>query len=147
MALCRERVHESSRILGSNPFRVEVEIHFFLVALLRFYKAVYLGTRYLSGHSELQERVKHFNTYIGIKKTMRNVGEHFDEYLEGDGHDRAIDSRDLQVWSLDTNDGNVRFKWIGETFDLEKTMNESLSLWTIFKTAYVERANRTAKRT
>lgn len=134
MELCRQRIFADSgdELFGSKPFRLEVEIHFFLVALLRFYRSLSLAVAKLPPNAPLQERMLNFNEYIGIKRKMRNVGEHFDEYLEGRGHDDNIDSGVLQVWKMEHDDENVRFNWLGETFDLKRTMNEADSVWTLF---------------
>ena len=138
MELCRRRILDtnSDSVFADRLFRLEVEIHFFLVALLRFYRALALADTRLPNNPHRKERVRKFHEYIGIKRTMRNVGEHFDDYLAGRGHNPMIDTRGLQVWSMEVNQDNVRFTWLDETFDLKRTMGESERLWQMFLEDY-----------
>jgi len=123
-------------LFGGRIEQAEVDVHFFLVALLRYHRSVRLAAEYLPPDGELRRRIDGFHEYLGIKRTMRNVGEHFDEYLVGRGRDQAIDSRSLQVWSMDINTTNLGFSWLGETFDLERTMREAATLWAEFLTSF-----------
>lgn len=130
MDMCRKRIlHEAEAGAAEN---VEVEIHFFLVALLRFYRAIALAHGLLPTNPSRAEKVEGFHRYLGIKRTMRNVGEHFDDYLIGRGHQSHVDPGQLQVWSMETTFQNVRFSWLGETFDLKRTMDFSNELWASF---------------
>lgn len=138
MELSRRRVLDQSSddLFGEAVQRVEVEIHFFLVALLRFYRSLVLALSKLPNNSQLEQRVAKFHEYLGIKRTMRNVGEHFDDYLVGRGRDQSVDTRGLQVWSLELSDENARFDWLDETFDLKRTMHESAEVWALFLDHY-----------
>ena len=94
MKLSRRHVLDpsSDELFGEPVEQMEVEIHFFLVALLRFYRSLVLALSKLPTNPELEGRVSKFHEYLGIKRTMRNVGEHFDDYLIGQGQGRSIDT-------------------------------------------------------
>lgn len=138
MELSRRRVLDQAAddLFGEAVERVEVEIHFFLVALLRFYRSLVLALSTLPTNPQLESRVTKFHEYLGIKRTMRNVGEHFDDYLVGRGRDRSIETGSLHVWSLELSHENARFDWLDETFDLKRTMEESTKVWSIFLEHY-----------
>jgi hypothetical protein len=61
----------------------------------------------------------------GLAK-MRNVGEHIDDYVIGDGRAKDVQRGDLQV---STWDGTV-FNWLGVELDIEaaKTLFEAVKL-------------------
>ena len=45
--------------------------------------------------------------------TLRNVGEHLDEYLIGRGRDPNVHYSGLQAWASGEEDGNAFFEWLG----------------------------------
>jgi len=99
---------------------VEVDLHFFLVALVRLRRCVSrVGLNVLVLCKSLDRLVSTFDSQVPSLRKLRNVSEHIDEYNLDEGHDSSVSRQEVQTWAMGTSeDGGLIWHWLGEAFDV-----------------------------
>lgn len=121
---------------SSNPEHVEVQahevdLHFFLVAVVRLRRCIERTARRVAGlDAPLRNRLVAFDGEVPWLLRVRNVSEHIDEYNLDEGRDETVSRRQVQTWYLDTaDDGGPIWGWLGERLDIEQTEKAALALY------------------
>src|SRR3989344_902468 len=81
---------EDEKFFGHKGYRDNVDFHCYLLSLNRLRKAVLLARRQLTDQESqnlLDSIIEKFDKAIPALSTFRNVGEHFDDYIQQKGHD------------------------------------------------------------
>lgn len=101
---------------------VEVDLHFFLVALVRLQRCVSrVGLNIPVLFKSLDRLVSTFDSQVPSLRKLRNVSEHIDEYNLDEGHDSSVSRREVQTWAMGTSeDGGLIWHWLGEAFDVRR---------------------------
>lgn len=115
---------------------LEVDLHFFLVAAVRFRRCIEQVSRRIPGLSgPLTTRLRRFDIEASSLLRLRNVSEHIDEYNIDQGRDDTVSRRQVQTWYLDTaSSGGPVWGWLGQRLDIEQTEKAALSLYRGFLT-------------
>lgn len=110
---------------------LEVDLHFFLVAVVRLRRCIERTASRVSGlHSTLVGRLRAFDDEVPSLLRLRNVSEHIDEYNLDEGRDATVSRRQVQTWYLDkSSDGGPIWGWLGERLDIEQTEQAALALY------------------
>lgn len=116
---------------GDNEFifRWHADLQFFIVALRRLRRAVELGAEVPHVSTTLREALTAFDGRLPDLAKMRNVGEHINDYMLGDGHTKDIQRGGLQV---STWDGTV-FTWLGVKLDIDVALRAAEALFEAVK--------------
>jgi hypothetical protein len=115
----RKQYHEPAEVQA-----LEVDLHFFVVAVLRLRRCIERAARRVVG------RLGAFDDEVPWLLRVRNVSEHIDEYNLDEGRDGTISRRQVQTWYLDTaEDGGPIWGWLGERLNIEQTEKAALMLY------------------
>lgn len=107
-------------------FRWQADAQFLVTALSHLRTAVELATQVEDVAESLRNALAIFDKRLPGLRTMRNVGEHFDDYLMGKGRShKEIRRGALQVASFD---GEV-FSWLGVTLDIDCALYSAQQLF------------------
>ncbi len=98
---------------GAEVWRQEIDLHFFVAALMRLRRAVECASAVNQLQGSLTDRLTDFDGAVPGARLLRNVGEHFDDYTVGRGNDKTIKRSQLQVWSLGKVDGQLTWRRLG----------------------------------
>jgi len=107
-------------------FRQWADFQFFIVALRRLRRAAELACRVPSAADKVTLAIKTFDGALPGFSTMRNVGEHIDDYaVQNPGRRyKKIDRKMLQVGSWNEN----VFVWLGGALDLDHALKAAEDL-------------------
>lgn len=110
---------------------LEVDLHFFLVAVVRLRRCVESTGRRVTGlDARLGKRLDAFDGEVPWLLRVRNVSEHIDEYNLDEGRDGTVSRRQVQTWHLDAaEDGGPIWGWLGERLDIEQTEKAARALY------------------
>lgn len=114
---------------------LEVDLHFFLVAVARLRRCIERTARRVSGLDvPLGRRLRAFDgevpSLLRLRLRLRNVSEHVDEYNLDEGRDETVSRRQIQTWYLDTaGNGGPIWGWLCERLDIEQTEKAALALY------------------
>ena len=125
-ALQRKRLQRTEPEDESFDLRWWTDLQFLILALWRLRLAAGLlrGTRYDS--QQVQAALALFDTTTPSLRTMRNIGEHTDEYAidSPQRREKAIDRRQLETGSWD----GQTFYWLQKEDGTRHTLNVDLAL-------------------
>jgi len=135
VAMQRSRVlanlPEDETFFGARGFRQEIDLNFMLVALRRLRRAATLAARIEGCQESLRESIRQFDEALPGLATMRNVGEHIDEYILGQANRRHRDvypsSVGVRLWF--TSSGALVFDWVGQQIDIDKALKAAEHLY------------------
>jgi hypothetical protein len=118
--------HESHEVTA-----LEVDLHFFLIALMRLRRFVErVGVTIDELRAPLQRRLADFDDLIPALQTLRNVSEHIDEYNLDQGRDNTVSRRQVQTWYIDSNEsGNPVWGWLGHRLDVDASHRAARDLY------------------
>lgn len=111
-------------------FRWYADLQFLILALQRLRRGAKLAAEGVpSVAATLNSAIKEFDSSLPGLRKMRNVGEHFDDYVRGSQKNQHTDvSRaDLQV---STWNGQV-FTWLGAELDIDVALQVSERLFAV----------------
>ena len=124
------------RFRKQYPEQVEVqalyvELHFFVVAVIRFYRCIERTAKRVVGlDAPIGSHLRTFDEDVPWLLRVRAVSEHFDEHNLDEGRDGTISSRQVQTWYVDiAEDGGPIWGWLGERLDMEQTEKAALALY------------------
>ncbi len=128
------------RLFEHKAFRDDIDFHCFLILCRRLERAIIMAYN-MWGNTAEKKRLKEV---LGIFKTktlylavLRNVGEHFDDYLLQKGRDKSIDSRDLRIYSLEFKKSKVyKVKWLNYEINLHQGVEAADALYKDFIVIY-----------
>jgi hypothetical protein len=114
----RARVEPSE---NRDPWEVEIDLHFLLVALVRLERAVARAADEVAEVGlALRYDLARFHKSVPGLRTMRDVGEHGDEYNLSKGRRSEIRRADVQNWSMrSTAGGGLVWRWLGHELDVD----------------------------
>ena len=119
--------------LNRDPWEVEIDLHFLLVALVRLERAVGRGAAEGNLASEITPELKAFRTAIPGLRRMRDVSEHADEYNLSEGRRADVPRAQVQVWSMsNTTAGGLVWHWIGQQLDVDCANEAATKLYSRF---------------
>jgi hypothetical protein len=138
-SLCNEAIFtlalQHRRLRTTEPedkefvLRWHADLQFFIVALRRLRRAVELGAEVPRVSASLRAALTAFDNRLPGLAKMRNVGEHINDYMLGDGHTRDIQRGDLQV---STWDGAV-FTWLDAKLDIDAALRAAEALFEVVR--------------
>jgi hypothetical protein len=124
IALQRRRVRSTEPEDEKFVFRRWVDLQFLIIALWRLRRAAELACKFSRGR-DIPDALKAFDGALPQLRTMRNVGEHIDDYMAGTGRHRAVTEGMLQVGSWN---GTV-FKWLNLTLNIDGAHHAAKKLY------------------
>lgn len=141
VAMQRHRVladlPEDETFFGAKGFRQEVDLNFMLVALRRLRRAATLAAQVEGCKQFLRKPIQQFDAALPGLATMRNVGEHIDEYIAGSPrrrHDVEPPAVGIRIWRP-TESGGYVFEWVGQEFEIDAALTAAETLYTAIRTA------------
>ena len=138
---------------GVGP-RLEVDFNCYLMALRRLERAVVMA--YDAWDDKTPNLPKALNTFrrsTPFLADVRNVNEHFDDYLNYKGNSKKVDISSMAVWKIningkviyrqgglyleslepmDVNSKSCIIEWLNYTIDLNKSSKEANALYIAF---------------
>jgi hypothetical protein len=124
VALQRRRVRSSEPEDEKFVFRQWVDLQFLITALWRLRRAAELACKVPPG-GMVAEALRAFDDVLPHLRTMRNVGEHANDYVTGDGRHRSVSRHMLQVG---TWDGTI-YTWLGSSLDVDAAHDAAVKLF------------------
>lgn len=125
-ALQRRRLQTTEPEDDSFDLRWWIDLQFFILALWRLRRAAGLlhGSRYES--QQVRSALASFDATTPSLRTMRNIGEHADEYAidSPKRHEKTIDRRQLETGSWD----GQTFQWLQKDDDTRHELNVDTAL-------------------
>lgn len=114
-------------------FRWWADLQFFIVALRRLRRAAEIASRVPKVASELNIAIMKFDKALPMLSTMRNVGEHIDDYALDSPRRRYkhITRHSLQVGTWD----GVTFEWLDERLNVDDALLASKELYSAVRSA------------
>lgn len=109
------------RLRSSEPedvtftFRYWADLQFLIVSLQRLRHAAVLAAEPSGRRSTVDAAVQAFDDAVPDLTKTRNVGEHIDEYVLGQGHQTDVSRGQLQVGTWD----GTTFEWLGVGLNIE----------------------------
>jgi len=115
-------------------FRWWADLQFYIIALRRLRRAVELACRVSSVTAELSTALKRFDNALPVLLTMRDIGEHIDEYAidSPKRHHKQINRSMLQVGEWD---GTI-YKWLDENLNVDDAHAAAEELYSALRNAY-----------
>jgi hypothetical protein len=129
LALQRRRLQGAEPEDETNSLRWWADLQFFIQTLRRLRRCAELVSR-LPDHSAMRTGIGEFDAALPSLLTMRNVGEHIDDYaLDSDNRRHPVSSRQLQVGQWD----GVNFSWLDETLNVDDAMEAADRLYALLR--------------
>jgi hypothetical protein len=132
--LQRRRLRSKEVEDSAFVFRWWVDLQFFIIALRRLRRSAELACRVPSVTPQVSAALKEFDDSLPALATMRNVGEHIDDYVLEKGHSKHIDGGMLQVG---TWDGST-YEWLGEKMNVDVAHSAALRLYSALRSQTVQ---------
>lgn len=126
---------EDKKFFEHKAFRDDVDFRCYLVSLDRLRKAIVLARQRVTdpdNQKKLDGAIGKFDKNVSCLSTFRNVGEHFDDYIQQKGHNKKIDSRGIRVYTIQQSKANYKINWLGNVIDLRKTTKEAYLFYRSF---------------
>ncbi len=103
------------------------DFQFLIVTLRRLRRAAPIATNVTSAADQIHEAIARFDTALPGIATMRNVGEHIDDYAldRPTRHHRNVNRRMLQVAAW----GDTNYRWLGIDFNIDATLPAAQQLF------------------
>jgi hypothetical protein len=126
VALQRRRLR-SAEPEDKHFFRHWTDLQFLIVALRRLRRAAQLASNVPLSKTELADALRRFDEALPMVSTMRNVGEHIDDYaLDNEKrHHRQIHRRLLEVGAWD----GTTYEWLGMELDIDQAHDAAFALF------------------
>lgn len=124
------------KIFEHKLFRDDVDLHCFLTSCCRLERAVTMAYGVWDNVKEkqkLKEAIEIFKKETPYSSVLRNVGEHFDDYLLQRGKDKSIDSRGLRIYSVEFEKGKTyEADWLNYKINLYQAVKAADALYKNF---------------
>jgi hypothetical protein len=104
-----------------------VDLQFLIVALRRLRKAAELAASVPAAKVAMEVAIQQFDRNLPMLATMRNVGEHIDDYALDSEKRRhgGVQRFALHVGSFD----GTTYEWLGERFNIDEAFAAAAHLW------------------
>jgi len=140
------------KIFEHKMFRDDIDFHCFLISCRRLERAVTMAYGIWDNTIEkknLKKVLATFKKETPYLTQLRNVGEHFDDYLLQKGKDKSIDSSGLRVYSVGFEKGKAyEVEWLNYKINLRQAVKATDVLYKNFIAIYKQAvARRKALRT
>lgn len=126
-----DRRHRKRYLEPAEAEALEVDLHFFLVALVRLRRCVSrVGSHVSAIEPSLSRHLRSFDEAIPSLAKLRNVSEHIDEYNLDAGRDSSVSRRQVQTWYMDSSpSGGLIWGWLGERLDVGAADRGAMTLY------------------
>src|SRR3989338_356610 len=128
------------KIFEHKTFRDDVDFHCFLVACRQLERSVIMAHGAWEdtvGKKKLKKALDVFKKQTPYLASLRNVGEHFDDYLLQKGREKSIDSRGLRVYSVEFEKGETyKIDWLNYKINLKQAVKAADILYKNFIAIY-----------
>jgi hypothetical protein len=104
--------------------RAWADAQLLIVMLRRLRRTAVLAMKVEDVKPQIKRALKQFDRTLPSLRTMRNVGEHIDEYAVDAGDDKNISPEQLQTGSW----GGSALHWLGLELDFDRAMNAAEEL-------------------
>lgn len=131
--LQRRRLRSNEPEDCSFVFRWWADLQFLIVALRRLRRTSELASSVPSAKAEMNDAIKRFDESLPMLLTMRNVGEHVDDYALDSSRRRhkQVDRKMLQVGTWD----GTTYTWLGETLNVDDAHAAAVTLYSSIRRA------------
>jgi hypothetical protein len=125
-----ERRHRKQYLSVAEAQAIEIDLHFFLVALVRLRRCIAkVCERVPAFRSTLESHVQSFDEALPWLQRLRNASEHVDEYNLDEGHEPSVRRQQIQTWYTDTAaNGGLIWGWLGERVEVDQAASAAATL-------------------
>lgn len=118
-------------------FRRLADMQFLIVSLRRARRAAEIAAHVPSAEGSVRDAIARFDAALPGLATMRNVGEHIDDYAidSPDRHHKVVGRRMLQNASWD----ETTFRWLGQTLNVDEALAAVQQLFIAVRDAHEAR--------
>ena len=124
VALQRRRLRSTEPEDEAFAMRWWADAQLLIVMLRRLRRTAELAMTVPRAHKEIERALAEFDQELPALQTMRNVGEHIEEYALDQGHDATISRRALQVGGWD----GTTLSWLGDSLNVDKALASAEAL-------------------
>ena len=100
------------------------DLQFLIVTLQRMRTAARIALRSPSVRAEINASLDAFDKALPMLRTMRNVGEHIDDYAVDRGRDREVERGMLQVGTWN----GTTYAWLGHELNIDAARDAAKAL-------------------
>lgn len=134
------------KMFVDKVFRNDIDFHCYLISLRRLERATIMafeGTDDSVKKQKLKQLLDEFKKSTPYLAPLRNVGEHFDDYLFQKGKNKSVDSRGIRVYSIEFNPKkSYKLNWLGYEVDLDQSSKAADNLYDGFIKYYKSQSQR-----
>ena len=136
VALQRRRVRSSEPEDEVFLLRYWADLQFLIVALRRLRRAAELAAKVPAAGVKINRAIATFDAALPMLQTMRNVGEHIDDYARDNKRrrDKEVTRYQLQVGEWD----GTTHKWLDQSLNVDEAHAAALSLYSVVQKAATE---------
>jgi hypothetical protein len=124
VALQHRRLQSAEPEDDTFVFRWWVDIQFLIVALRRLRRSAEIAGSVPTLSGIIKIALGEFDDTVPGLATMRNVGEHVEDYALGQGRDTTVSPSELQVGCLDW----PVYSWLGVSLNLDSALGAAEKL-------------------
>ena len=140
VALQLRRLHGTEPEDEDEEFltRQLADFQFLILTLRRLRRAALIATNVATAAAQIHEAIARFDAALPGLATMRNVGEHIDDYAldRPTRHHRDVNRRMLQVAAWD----DTTYRWLGIDFNIDTALPAAQQLFRAIRDAHERRA-------
>lgn len=124
---------------GHKIYRCDIDFHCFLTSCRQLERAILMGYKVWDNTKEkkaLKKVLELFKKRTPYLNTLRNVYEHFDDYLMQKGNDKSIDTGGLRVYSVKYDNKEFEKNWLHYKVSTRKAVKSADMLYYKFLKLY-----------
>lgn len=110
-------------------FRWWADLQFLIVALRRLYRAAELAGQVPSAKKTISAALENFDDALPCLRTMRNVGEHIEDYALSRGRNKDVKRGSLQVGGWD----GTTYTWLGKSLNIDEAHDAAEKLFSVVR--------------
>ena len=128
------------RLKGTEPedehfvLRKWSDFHFLIVALSRLKRAASLAAKVPEISGSMKDAIRAFNKALPELTKIRNVAEHIDDYVVGNGKDKSVKIPSLEVASIKDEE----LVWLGYSLNTKMALLASIDLFEEIKKCKIQ---------
>lgn len=111
------------------------DMRFLILEIIRFRKIIGNTQDIPSVSNSMKDSIEKFDNTIPNLKKMRNVSEHIAEYIAGNGRDKGVNSKELEVMIGDEED----YEWLGVRLNFKEVIKSAENCTSILNMKYKKR--------
>ena len=132
LAIQRRRIAGDEPEDQQFPWRRWYDFQFSVTVLHRLRRCAQMAAEVPHAKGDIESAIALFDSRLPNLRTMRNVGEHIDEYRLGQGRAKKVDPGEIRV----ATGGLTNLKWFGGELDIDDALEVARQLFDVIKKVF-----------